>query len=76
MCKGAIDGITEEVSRISSEPLSQEEVSTGRRNLKGSLSIALESSLERASIIHDIEYYELGLDYISRYPLNSRAGKF
>ncbi len=64
----AIDGIAEEVDRISREPLSQEEVSTGRKNLKGSLSISLESSLERASIIHDIEYYGLGLDYISKYP--------
>ena len=66
--QGAIDGIAEEVNRISREPLSQEEVSTGRKNLKGSLSISLESSLERASIIHDIEYYGLGLDYISKYP--------
>ncbi|MHB8567145.1 MAG: M16 family metallopeptidase [Nitrososphaerales archaeon] len=62
-----VEGITEEIRKISSEPLSEQELLTGRKNLRGSLSLALESSVERASLIHDIEYFSLGLDYIERY---------
>ncbi|HZW57335.1 MAG TPA: pitrilysin family protein [Nitrososphaerales archaeon] len=63
----AIEGITHEVKRMCNEPLTDEEMSTARKNLKGTLSIALESSVERANLIHDIEYFGLGLDYLDRY---------
>ena len=63
----AVEGITRELQRMCSEPLSEQEMSTARRNLTGTLSIALESSNERATLIHDMEYFGLGLDYLDRY---------
>jgi len=63
----AIEGIAEEIQRISSEPLSASEITKGRKNLLGSLSLSLESSIERVSLLHDIEYFSLGADYLERY---------
>lgn len=65
--ENAIEGILEEISRISSEEISLEELEKAKKNSLGSLSISLDSSSERVSVIHDIEYYALGLDYLDRY---------
>jgi zinc protease len=64
----AVDGITEEVTKITTELISAEELETAKRNSIGSLSISLDTSSERVGIIHDLEYYNLGLDYLERYP--------
>jgi len=64
----AIEGITEEISRISTESLSEDELAGARKNATGSLSISLDTSIERVNIIHDMEYYNLGIDYLDRYP--------
>jgi zinc protease len=64
----AISGITEEITRITNEAISEKELETAKRNLLGSLSISLDTSIERVGIIHDIAYYGLGLDYLERYP--------
>ena len=63
----AIEGIAQEITKISSEEITPEELEKAKRNAVGSLSISLDSSPERVSIIHDIEYYGLGLDYLDRY---------
>jgi zinc protease len=56
----AIEGITEEISRIQFEEIGEEELLTGKRNALGSLAISLDNSSERVGIIHEIEYYSLG----------------
>jgi zinc protease len=64
----AITGITEEITRITRQSISEKELETAKRNLLGSLSISLDTSIERVGIIHDIAYYNLGLDYLEMYP--------
>lgn len=56
----AIEGIAEELSRIQFEEIAEEEMTTGKRNALGSLSISLDTSFERVGIVHEIEYYDLG----------------
>jgi zinc protease len=56
----AIEGITQEISRIQFEEIRQEELLAGKRNALGSLAISLDTSSERVGIIHEIEYYSLG----------------
>ncbi|MGH2639564.1 MAG: M16 family metallopeptidase, partial [Rhabdochlamydiaceae bacterium] len=60
----AIEGITEEIYRITTEPLSETEILAAKRNALGSLDISLDTSIERVNVIHDIEYYDLGIDYL------------
>lgn len=64
----AAEGIFEEISKIDSEPIPQKELETVKRNSLGSLSISLDTSVERVNVLHDIEYNGLGLDYLERYP--------
>jgi len=64
----AIEGIFEELKRIISEPIPQKELETAKRNSLGSLSLSLDTSIERVAILHDMEYQNLGLDYLERYP--------
>jgi zinc protease len=64
----ALEEILKQIGRISSEPLSKDEMEKGKKNLRGSMSMALESSVERVNLIHEIEYHSLGLDYLERYP--------
>jgi zinc protease len=64
----AIEGMLQEISRITSEPIPQRELETAKRNSLGSLSISLDTSVERVAILHEIEYHGLGLDYLERYP--------
>jgi zinc protease len=66
--KKAIEGIFQEISKITTEPLHQKELETAKRNSVGSLSISLDTSSERVNILHDIEYNGLGLDYLERFP--------
>ncbi|HYB03974.1 MAG TPA: pitrilysin family protein [Nitrososphaerales archaeon] len=64
----AIEGIFEELQKIVSEPIPQKELETAKRNSLGSLSISLDTSVERVGILHEIEYQNLGMDYLERYP--------
>lgn len=64
----AIEGVAQEILRISSEVISEKEIETAKKNLVGALSVSLDTSFERVNLLHDIEYYNLGLDYIERYP--------
>ncbi|HXQ91382.1 MAG TPA: pitrilysin family protein [Nitrososphaerales archaeon] len=64
----AVEGITEELTKITTQSISEKELETAKRNSIGSLSISLDTSSERVGIIHEIEYYNLGLDYLERYP--------
>jgi len=64
----AFDGIFEEITKITAEPIPQKELETAKRNSLGSLSISLDTSVERVAILHEIEYNGLGMDYLDRYP--------
>jgi len=64
----ALEGIYEELTRITSEPIPQKELETAKRNSVGSLSISLDTSVERVAILHEMEYHNLGMDYLERYP--------
>lgn len=64
----ALEEIFKQIAKISSEPLTKDEVERGKKNLRGAMSIALESSVERVNLIHEIEYHSLGLDFFEKYP--------
>jgi zinc protease len=64
----AIDGVIAEVARLQSEPVSADELDDAKRYLTGVLPLALESNDGIASLLHSIEYFDLGLDYVDRYP--------
>jgi zinc protease len=64
----AVEGINEEITKITTKTISEKELMTAKKNSIGSLSISLDTSSERVGIIHDIEYYNLGLDYLERFP--------
>jgi zinc protease len=64
----AMEGIYEELMRITSEPIPLKELETAKRNSVGSLSISLDTSVERVAILHEMEYHNLGMDYLERYP--------
>jgi zinc protease len=64
----AKEAIIKEIKEITSEPISQEELETAKRNSLGALSISLDTSVERVAILHEIEYNNLGLDYLERIP--------
>lgn len=64
----AITTILSEVNRIQDELVSEEELSDSQAFRTGSLPVSLETNSGLANVIGDIELYDLGLDYLSRYP--------
>ena len=64
----AHESILEEIKRITADPIPPKELETAKRNSLGSLSISLDTSIERVAILHDIEYNGLGMDYLERIP--------
>jgi zinc protease len=63
----AIQSIRDEIHRIQDEPVSAEELSDSQTYLTGSLPVSLETNNGLASIIEDLELYELGFDYLDNY---------
>jgi len=64
----AVEGMRKETSRLHDEPLTEEEISDGKDNQVGALKVMLERNAEMAAELHRIEYFDLGLDYLVRYP--------
>lgn len=64
----AIDGIIVEINRLRSEPVSDDELNEARDFLTGSLALRLETNDGVAATLSDIELFDLGLDYLQRYP--------
>ncbi len=64
----AIDGILEEVDRIRTELVTEDELANGKSYLVGSLPLGLESLGGVVNLLMAIEHYDLGLDYLERYP--------
>ena len=57
----------EEVQRLADERVPEDELSDCKRYLTGSLPLQLETNDGVASILVDIEWQGLGLDYVERY---------
>jgi zinc protease len=64
----ALDAILSELRRIREEPVTAEELADAKSYLVGSLPLALESLGGVVNLLLAIEQYDLGLDYIERYP--------
>jgi zinc protease len=64
----AIDSIRAEVRRIQHEPISAEELADNKAYLVGSMPLRLETKENIAYQIAHMELFELGQDYLKRYP--------
>lgn len=64
----ALESILSEIARIQEEPIPEEELEDSKAYRTGSLPVSLETNDGLASIISDIELFELGLDYLQRFP--------
>jgi zinc protease len=64
----AIEGILAEIRRLRSAQVTQDELDEARDFLTGSLALRLETNDGVAAILSDIELFDLGLDYLQRYP--------
>lgn len=69
----AIESMIVEVNRLRDEPVEERELRDAQDFLTGSLPLALESHDGVARAALDIELYDLGLDYLDRYPAIIRA---
>jgi zinc protease len=66
--EAAIDSIIVELQRISTETVSEKELDDATSALVRSLPRALETNEGLASTLHTIEQFDLGLDYLQKYP--------
>jgi zinc protease len=64
----ALASIDEEVARLITDGLTQEELDASRRYLIGSIPRALETNAAIASFLLTEEFFGLGLDYDTRLP--------
>lgn len=69
----AIDSILAEIRRLRAEPVTQDELSEAKDFVTGSLALRLETNEGVASTLSDIELFELGLDYLEKYPALIRS---
>ena len=69
----AIEGIVGEIKRLRAEPVTQDELSEAKDFVTGSLALRLETNDGVAATLGDIELFDLGLDYLQRYPNIIRA---
>jgi zinc protease len=69
----AIEGILAEVQRLRAEQVTQDELSEAKDFVTGSLALRLETNDGVAATLGDIELFDLGLDYLQRYPGIIRA---
>lgn len=68
-----IESIRAEIGRMQTEPVTEEELADCQAYRTGSLPVSLETNSGLASIITDMVLYELGLDYLQRFPNLIRA---
>ena len=64
----AVASIADETRRIQTDEVDVEELEDAQSYLTGVLPIALERAAGVAATLLSIEYYDLGLDYLDRYP--------
>lgn len=64
----AIQAIRDEIARIQDDPVPAEELADSQSYITGSMPVGLETNSGLVSVLTDIEFYGLGLDYLQRYP--------
>lgn len=64
----AQQAMLDEVKRLQDELVPEEELEDSKRYLTGSVPLQLETNDGVASLLTDIEWHQLGLDYLERYP--------
>ena len=64
----AMAAISAELDRLRTEPFTADEIETGKLNQVGALAVNLERNAEVASALHEIEFHDLGTDYLERFP--------
>jgi zinc protease len=64
----AVSSIRDEIRRLQDEPVPADELEDNKSYLIGSVPIHLETNDGVAETLLDIELYQLGLDYLQRYP--------
>lgn len=64
----AVEAIRGEIRRLTSEPVKPDELADNKANFTGRLPLQLESNEGVAGTILTMERYDLGLDYLWRYP--------
>ncbi len=62
-----VEAIRGEIRRMTSEPVSEEELADNKTNFIGRLPLQLENNEGVAGAISSMERYRLGLDYLRRY---------
>lgn len=63
----ALGSIKDEIHRIQDEPVSAEELADSQAYATGSLPMSIETSEGLADIIFNMEFLDLGLDYLTQY---------
>ncbi len=63
----ALRRVRDEIERIRTEPVSDEELASAKRYLTGSFPLRFDSDGEMVSFFSQVEFYGLGLDYPERY---------
>lgn len=63
-----IDEIIKQIDRIKTEPVSDQELDDAKAYLTGSFPRRFDTNKKIADMLVAVEYYNLGHDYISRYP--------
>ena len=58
----------DEIKRLCDEPVPAAELEDSQHYLTGSMPLQLETNDGVASLLVDIEWHQLGLDYLERYP--------
>ena len=69
----AVDGILREIRGLQREPVRDGELSDAQNYLIGSLAVRLETEAGIAQALLEIESFNLGLDYLLRYPALIRS---
>ncbi|UCH34851.1 MAG: insulinase family protein [Armatimonadota bacterium] len=63
----ALESVCREINRLRSEPPPADELADAKSNQIGGLALRLETNEGVADAIHDVAYWDLGLDYLARY---------
>ncbi|UCG26140.1 MAG: insulinase family protein [Chloroflexota bacterium] len=71
--ESAIDSILREIDRLRNEPLPAEDLADSQAYRTGSLPVGLETNSALAGTITDMEFHQLGLDYLQLLPDKIRA---
>ena len=64
----AVSSMLHEFERLGREPVSAEELADSKANMTGTLPLRLETNDGVTSILLNMEWYGLGLDYVQKYP--------